>query len=123
MPHRDKKNGNGKHSLPFRDTAAAFTAFLVVIAFIAIGFLTMGTEVITGLKVTAPGDWLAAMLSLASAALGYLIGKQPDALSPVAPPPAFDPGFATDPAVCSCCGQPLPSNNAPEYSGRPEDDH
>lgn len=106
-----KKKPRPHPSLPFKETAAAFTAFLVVLAFVAIGFLVMGAEALAGIKISAPGDWLAAMLSLASAALGFLIGKQADpGYSPV-PPIQLDPGFVTDPAVCSCCGQLLPSNH------------
>lgn len=103
--------------LPFKETAAAFTAFLVVLAFVSIGFITMGVEAVLGVKIVAPGDWLAAMLSLASAGLGFLIGKQADpGYSPLSTP-TFDPALATDPAVCSCCGQPLPSNNPPPVAG------
>ena len=100
-----------KHGpLPFKETAATFTAFLVVLAFVAVGFLTMATEAFLGIKVAAPGDWLAAMLSLASAGLGFLIGKQID---PAYSQSSFDPALVTDPSVCSCCGQKLPSNNLP----------
>ena len=61
---------------PFREYAGVLCAFVVVTAFIATGFLQMASEAVFGIKVTAPPDWSAAMLSLASAALGFLIGKQ-----------------------------------------------
>lgn len=60
----------------FREYAGALCAFIIVMAFVAIGFVVMAIVVTTGTSVTVPGDWMAAMLSLASAALGFLIGKQ-----------------------------------------------
>lgn len=60
----------------FREYAGTLTAVVIVIAFIGIGFVQVGVVVWRGTPVTVPGDWMAAMLSLASAALGYLIGKQ-----------------------------------------------
>ena len=59
-----------------RENAGVLVAAIVVMAFVGIGFLQMLSEAIFGVPMTAPGDWMAAMLSLASAALGYLIGKQ-----------------------------------------------
>lgn len=60
----------------FREYAGALIAFIICLAFIAIGFTTMAINVFHGATVQVPGDWMAAMLSLASAALGFLIGKQ-----------------------------------------------
>ncbi len=60
----------------FREYAGALVAFIVVLAFVAIGFSVMAAKVILDVDVKEPAEWGAAMLSLASAALGFLIGKQ-----------------------------------------------
>jgi hypothetical protein len=70
----------------FREYAGVLTAFIVVMAFVAIGFVTMAITLFSGKSVPVPGDWMAAMLSLASAAIGFLIGKQ--STQPQPPPPA-----------------------------------
>lgn len=61
----------------FKEYAGVLTAFLVVLSYVGIGFVQTAVVVTTGGDVKLPPDWMAAMLSLASAALGYLIGKQP----------------------------------------------
>lgn len=91
---------------PFKEGAGVLCAFLVVLAFVAIGFATMTCKVVLGIDVTVPGDWSAAMLSLASAALGFLIGKN-DSSPIVMPAQGADTG-AYDP--CAGC---------PGYIGRP----
>ncbi len=68
----------------FREYAGALVAFIVVMAFVAIGFVQLGIAVWHGSSVPVPGDWMAAMLSLASAALGFLIGKQTSTPAPSA---------------------------------------
>ncbi len=60
----------------FREYAGTLVATIIVVSFIAIGFVQIGVVVFHGSSVSIPGDWMAAMLSLASAALGFLIGKQ-----------------------------------------------
>lgn len=60
----------------FREYAGTLTAFIICISYIAIGFVQIAVSVFHGASITIPGDWMSAMLSLASAALGYLIGKQ-----------------------------------------------
>jgi len=69
------KNTRHAPATHFREYAGVLTAFLTVIAFVLIGFAQMLAELFLGSKITAPPDWMAAMLSLASAALGFLIGK------------------------------------------------
>jgi hypothetical protein len=59
-----------------RERVGVLVAAFIVIAFIAIGFVHVTTYIVTGTKIDFPPDWNAAMLSLASAALGFLIGKQ-----------------------------------------------
>lgn len=65
-----------KDSANFREYAGTLIAAIIVCAFVAIGFVSMAIVVFHGTPATVPGDWMAAMLSLASAALGFLIGKQ-----------------------------------------------
>jgi hypothetical protein len=62
--------------LHFREYAGVMTAFFVVMAYVGIGFVQVAAVLTHGSAVELPGDWMAAMLSLASAALGFLIGKQ-----------------------------------------------
>jgi hypothetical protein len=61
---------------PFREYAGVMTAFMVVLAYVTIGFVSMISGLLGLGPVSAPADWSAAMLSLASAAMGFLIGKQ-----------------------------------------------
>lgn len=69
----------------FREYAGVLVAFIVVLAFVAIGYIQVAIVLYRGVAITIPGDWMAAMLSLASTALGFLIGKQ---LSGAPTPPA-----------------------------------
>jgi hypothetical protein len=76
---------------PFREYAGILIAFVVVASFIGIGFTGMLTQVLLDKVIEIPPDWMAAMLSLASAALGFLIGansNKKDAVveTPPAPP-------------------------------------
>lgn len=93
----------------FREYAGALIAFIIVIAFVSIGFVQLAIVVFHGTSVPAPQDWMAAMLSLASAALGFLIGKQttgqpaqqlvasPNVALQPAPPPSLPPTIAVEP--------------------------
>lgn len=73
-----------KQPIPFKDAAGSITAFIVVLSFIAIGFVQGLGNAAFGATITMPESWSAAMLSLASAALGYLIGKN-DQAPPMTP--------------------------------------
>lgn len=70
-----RKKADQDHYKPFREWAGVLCAFIVVMAFTSLGFVQMFIQVTTGAIIVSPADWNAAMLSLASAALGYLIGK------------------------------------------------
>lgn len=59
-----------------KDAAAVFVCAATVFAFLSIGFVIMMIKIVFGLDVTPPGEWLAAMLSLASTAIGFLAGAQ-----------------------------------------------
>lgn len=59
-----------------KEAAAVFVCAASVFAFLAIGFVVMAVKVIFGVDVSPPGEWLAAMLSLASTAIGFLAGAQ-----------------------------------------------
>ena len=68
-----------KHnSAPFREYAGAMVAVMIVLSYVVSGFVIVICGVLLGVDVKFPGDWNAAMLSLSSASLGYLIGKQVD---------------------------------------------
>lgn len=58
-----------------REWAGVFIASVVVIAYVGIGFASVLVFLFTGTEIKFPDDWKSAMLSLASAAMGYLIGK------------------------------------------------
>lgn len=60
----------------FRAVAGALTAFVVVMMYSVIGFVLMGIKVATGMDIATDPAWTAGMSTLASAALGYLIGHQ-----------------------------------------------
>lgn len=65
----------------FREYAGVLTAFLVVMSYVGIGYATSIYQGLFGTPLQLPDDWSAAMLSLSSAALGYLIGKNMDSSS------------------------------------------
>jgi len=88
---QNKKNPNN-----WKDYAGIAVCSITVLSFIAIGFIIMAAKT-AGVEMAPPGDWMAAMLSLASTALGWLAGqkgsKEPEAAptpTPVdrSPPPA-----------------------------------
>ena len=58
-----------------RNAAGVVCSFIVVCAFAATGFIDVILTYALGTEIEFPGDWMAAMLSLASASLGFLIGK------------------------------------------------
>lgn len=60
----------------FKENAGVATAMIVVLSFVGIGYLKMAESILLSKVVETPDDWSAAMLSLASAALGYLIGRR-----------------------------------------------
>lgn len=74
-----------KWTSTWKDYAGIAVCSITVLSFVAIGFIIMGAKT-AGLDVAPPGDWMAAMLSLASTALGWLAGqkgtKQPEAIEP-----------------------------------------
>ena len=77
----------------WRDAASVITAFIVVIAFICIGFIDLVAQaVFDKTHVQIDEGWMAAMLSLASAAFGYLVGKRKS-----------DDHNAIDRPLCSSC--------------------
>ena len=67
---QNKKNPNN-----WKDYAGIAVCSITVLAFIAIGFIIMAAKT-AGVDVAPPGDWMAAMLSLASTALGWLAGQK-----------------------------------------------
>lgn len=91
-----------------KEGVGVLVAAVVVFAYIGIGFVQVGTLVTMGSEVKMPPDWMAAMLSLASAALGFLIGKQS---APTLPASAVLPPWGTAPAPGSetAAQAPLPA--------------
>lgn len=60
----------------WRDAAGVLVASIVVLAYVGVGFVVVLVQVLFGVTATFPESWNSAMLSLASAALGYLIAKK-----------------------------------------------
>jgi len=79
MPGKPGRAALKPDTKPAREYAGVLTAFIVVVSYVGIGFSTMAAQLIFGVEVSLPEDWRSAMLSLASAALGYLIGKKIEA--------------------------------------------
>ena len=65
---------DSKGSAP-KELAGVLVASIIVIAYIAIGFVSIAATMFFAIEVKPPIEWSSAMLSLASAALGFLIGK------------------------------------------------
>jgi hypothetical protein len=93
-----------------REKVGVHVAAFIVIAFVAIGFAYVAVYVLAGTKIEFPPDWNAAMLSLASAALGYLIGKQ--STSPSSPVTV-----TTDPDEAPLKVQAVPPSPPPVRDG------
>lgn len=58
-----------------KSTISALVCAIIIVAFLAVGFAVMLAQFF-GKPVEIPGEWLAAMLSLASTALGFLAGEK-----------------------------------------------
>ncbi len=59
-----------------REIFGVYIAAFIVMAYVAVGFVNVAIVVFKGQGVVFPSDWTASMLSLASAAFGFLVGKQ-----------------------------------------------
>lgn len=59
-----------------KEAAAVIVCATTVFAFLSVGFVIIAVKVIFGIDVNTPGEWSAAMLSLASTAIGFLAGAQ-----------------------------------------------
>lgn len=105
----------------FKENAGVATAMLVVGAFVGIGYSKIVEALVTGRGIEVPDDWMAAMLSLASAAIGYLFGRGRSS-SPVGytqseydaalatPPPDRSPAPCVDPPCQDAPPRPAPSD-------------
>lgn len=59
-----------------RERVGVLIAAFIVIAYVCVGPAHVAMVFFKGAGVLFPSDWTASMLSLASAAFGYLVGKQ-----------------------------------------------
>lgn len=83
MNTTSEKNKPQKMEKPLlRDAVGVFSALIIIVAFVLSGFVEYYTPIfIKEVDANIPGDWKAAMLSMASMALGYLFGKDtPDVI-------------------------------------------
>jgi hypothetical protein len=87
-----------KKTSTWKDYAGIAVCSVTVLSFIAIGFIIMFTKFL-GVDMSPPGDWMAAMLSLASTALGWLAGQKGS--SETQPQPKVD--APVDGGVCATC--------------------
>jgi hypothetical protein len=118
------KKVNKTESAKFREFAGVLTAFLVVLSYVGIGYATALVQAIFGVSLALPDDWRSAMLSLASAALGYLIGKQLTADVPSAVRHEMNQYTEEDiqealrmkTVPCPICGNPVDERLAASYA-------
>ena len=80
-----------------RDYAGVMVCSVTVVSFISIGFVMMAIKVMGSSDAAPPGEWMAAMLSLASTALGFLAGQRTPA-----PGAGSAPGAKKEEARCAC---------------------
>lgn len=107
MFRRDRKKDTNGAAL--REWAGVIAALFAVTAFVNMGYTVILIEVFFDKKITVPEAWSSGLISLSSAALGFLIGKQSTASSettistPSMPPPPLPPS----PMGCNMPGCPL----------------
>lgn len=95
----------------FRDVAGALIAFSVVMAYVAVGFAIILVKVVSGVDVAPQEAWMAGLSSLASAGLGYLIGRN-DMPTPAPPTPPPLPYVASG---CNNPACPINGSNGPTH--------
>ena len=66
---------SNKNTGTWKDYAGIAVCSITVLSFIAIGFVIMVAKM-ANMDMSPPSDWMAAMLSLASTALGWLAGQK-----------------------------------------------
>lgn len=74
---RDRKRNSNSAT---REWAGVIAALIAVVAFINYGYVLILIEVFFDKKVSANEAWSSGLISLSSAALGFLIGKQTTAV-------------------------------------------
>jgi hypothetical protein len=62
----------------WRDAAGVLVASIIALSYVAIGFADVTAQIFLATKVAFPESWLAAMLSLSSVALGFLLKTKID---------------------------------------------
>lgn len=62
----------------WRDAAGVLVASIIALSYVAIGFADVTAQIFLATKVQFPESWLAAMLSLSSVALGFLLKTKID---------------------------------------------
>lgn len=85
----------------WRDAAGVLVASIVALAYVSIGFADATAQLLLGIKVTFPETWLAAMLSLSSVALGFLLKTKIDQVGATAE--SYGPP-QTSTIICPHCG-------------------
>ena len=88
-----------KKTSTWKDYAGIAVCSVTVLCFIAVGFIIMAAKFL-GVEMNPPGDWMAAMLSLASTALGWLAGQKGSTETPQTQPKVDAP---VDGGVCGTC--------------------
>ncbi len=89
-----------KTTSTWKDYAGIAVCSITVLSFIAIGFVIMIAKM-ANMDMSPPGDWMAAMLSLASTALGWLAGQK-STKEADAPEPAPVARYIPD-SICDNC--------------------
>ena len=89
-----------KNTSTWKDYAGIAVCSITVLAFIAIGFVIMIGKM-ANMDMAPPGDWMAAMLSLASTALGWLAGQKSTKETETPDPPKLT--RYQDDTTCDSC--------------------
>lgn len=85
-----------------REWAGVIAALIAVVAFVNVGYTLILIQVSTGQTIEPPEAWSSGMISLSSAALGFLIGKQSTAISDYPPPYESLPPSASGCSLPNC---------------------
>lgn len=60
----------------FRERAGVYASLMIIVAYIAIGFLQTALTFYSGQEFAVDPGWASAMNALAGGAIGFLVGKQ-----------------------------------------------
>jgi hypothetical protein len=117
MFRRDRKKDTNSSAL--REWAGVIAALIAVFAFVNMGYVLVFIEVFTDKKISVNEAWSSGLISISSAALGFLIGKQSTATSDTTissrPSPAPPDPFPLPSTQMGCNMPGCPLKEPPAY--------